>query len=417
VAAGECRPQSEPAPPDAAFSASNSAGPPYNSGRHALTHHIICFAPSPLATFASAMEALPDEILQEIILLVIEDAGDATACSLAAVSHHVRAVSWPIRWRSLKITMPNAAFVFALHLERNPDLSLPVQNLLLWSYGPVHRSLWSRPAPSAFSRLLRTRHAQPARFQDGRAAMEWAATRILSALAPTLRFVGFVVEGVPNYDLLPVNLPLAEEIALGISLSRTLTRACPERLRAEAYPTLRRLHIAVDKSIGLSDAVTATLRKLKSLAPSLTHLRMSSCTPDDMQLVLARCAKPASLRRVTFQPSPDAWSCYTFGFPIQSSECINALPENIRGHLHATGGPLHLKVALMDWVGGPLSLKTRYARQYLGQISCVVTEDFDGRRTGGDMSWDEGQLVQSAEFKELLAHNAGATFDFAALYA
>jgi hypothetical protein len=349
--------------------------------------------------------------------MVIEDAGDATACSLAAVSHHIRAVSSPIRWRSLKITMPNAAFIFALYLEQNPELSLPVQNLLLWSYGPVHRSLWSRPAPSAFEWLLRTRHAQPAIFQDGRAAMEWAATRILSALAPTLRFVGLVVEGVPNYDLLPVNLPRAEEIALAISLSRTMTRACPDHLRSGAYPALRRLHIAVDKSIGISDAVTATLRKLNSLAPSLTHLRMSSCTPDDIQPVLAGCAELASLRRVTFQPSPDAWSCYMFGFPIRSSERINALPENVRWNLHAIGGPLHPKVALMDWFGGPLSLKTRYARQYLGQISCVVTEDFDRRRTGGDMSWDEGQLVQSAEFKELLAHNAGATFDFAALYA
>jgi hypothetical protein len=365
---------------------------------------------------------LPDEILQEVFLWAIEDAGDATACSLATVSRCVRAVSWPIRWRSVKITMPNAAFLLALYLEQNPGLCFPVQNLLLWSYGAVHPSLWSRPAPSASSWVSRALRTRPARFQDGRAAMEWAATRIMSALAPTLRFLGWVLEDVPTYALLPVNLPHVEEITLAMSSLRTMapvsrpwSRPGRDPLRVEAYPTLRRLRIAAGKrDHEISKTARSILCNLDSLAPGLTHLRISSCTVDDIRRALEVCAGYNRLHRVTFQPSPDAWACYPFGSPTLYSNCINALPENIIWYLRATGGPLHRKVALTDWVGGPVPLHTRYARQYLGQVSGVVAEDFDRRRAGADLSWDEGQVLESAELEELLAQNAGVTFDMTA---
>jgi hypothetical protein len=158
-------------------------------------------------TMESLLESLPDELLQIICDLAITNARDVTARSLAIVSRRISVVSLSVAWRSLSFTMPNEAFLFALHLEANPNQILPVQNLLMWAYGPVHSSLWSSPKPNTAKQHSLFRldslwkkseapQTEPVReqFPDGRAAMDWAFRRILSGLAPTLRFVGYMAE-------------------------------------------------------------------------------------------------------------------------------------------------------------------------------------------------------------------------------
>jgi hypothetical protein len=388
------------------------------------------------STSSRTMESLPDELLQIICDLAITDARDATARSLAVVSRRVRVVSLSVAWRSLSFTMPNEAFLFALHLEAHPEQILPVQNLLMWAYGPVHPSLWSSPKPNTakqhslfgLDRLWKKSEAlqtDPIReeFPDGRAAMDWAFCRILSGLAPTLRFVGYMAENPPAYAFLPVDLPQVEEIVIGIS-ARTyfnnythLNLPCswnttPTFPLEEKWPSLRRLHMAVDNSSNLDllgTAVAGRLRTLARLAPALTHLRLSCCLPWDFAK-FPTGTLPTGIQRITFQPRPSSWMNRFRSRDPWSSDRINTLPEQLQTYVSAWRIPLGSRIALTDWEAGPRVLKKRYAARYLGQVAGVLWENFNARHEGGRSHWDEGQLMLSDELTVRLMVNATATW-------
>jgi hypothetical protein len=376
------------------------------------------------------MESLPDELLQIICDLAITNARDAAARSLAVVSRRVRVVSLSVAWRSLSLTMPNEAFLFALHLEAHPGLILPVQNLLIWAYGPVHPSLWKPSTAKQYSlfgldRLWKKSEAPQRKlpreqFPNGRATMDWAFRRILSGLAPTLRFVAYIAETPPTYAFLPVDLPHVEEIVIGIS-ARTYFGNPPSLSHRwfetptfsseEKWPSLRRLHMTVDHSSNLDlleTAVVGRLRALATLAPALTHLRLSCCLPSDFPMFAIRTL-PTSIQRITFQPRPSSWASRFRSQDPWSPGRINTLPEQLQKQISSWRIPLGSRIALTNWEAGPLILGQRYAAQYLGQVAGVLREDFNARHKGGRSHWDEGQLVLSDELAVRLMINATAT--------
>jgi hypothetical protein len=400
---------------------------------------------------------LPDEILERILLDAFRDidASDPTACALSLVSHRVRAVSWPLRWRSVALRTSRAAYLLAAYLERNPAFTVPVRHLLVFAFGRVPASLCSLPvqaqvpvaevAPttrsttarsSRFSRRLlsciRRKNSAPSTdaagtrppFSDSRAAMVWATARVLSAFAPTLRYVGWIADENQLYALLPVQLPLLEEMALCIRHQHSAFHRWTHHPSSdEVWPNLRRLHLSVSMADDNQyDAVHMRLRALHTLAPALTHLRLSCLRLRDIERMAVFAGQerllPTTLRRITLQPVPDAWHPLVVWAPEHDRNChrmplgsIKDLPLKIRTYLQEWDGSFAAKIALVDWVGGPDALESRYPRAGMVQGGRVIAEDFEERYAHASVDWDEGDLVLGFEFDALLTSVGNAAWD------
>jgi hypothetical protein len=418
------------------------------------------------------MPHLPNEILERIFLDAFThfDASDPTVCALSLVSHRVRAVSWPLRWRSVALRTPRAAFLLAAYLERNPAFTVPVRHLLVFTSGCVPVSLWSLPvqaqvpvaevAPTTRSTTARSsrfsllscisrKNSAPSTdsagtasagtdsagtdaagtrspFSDSRAAMVWATTRVLSAFAPTLRYVGWITDENQLPAFLPVYLPLLEEFALCIrphdSALRRWTNHPSGFPSDEVWPNLRRLHLSVSASYDNNapymtddqlNAVHIRLRALRTLTPALTHLRLSCLRLRDIEHMAVFAGQehllPTTLRRIAFQPVPGAWrflvawaSEHDLDLDRILLGSMKALPFAIRKYLQTWRGSLAAKVALVDWVGGSDALESRYPRAGMGQGGRVIAEDFEERYAHAPVDWDEGDLVLGFEFDALL---------------
>ncbi|KAF9806957.1 hypothetical protein IEO21_08447 [Rhodonia placenta] len=239
------------------------------------------------------MDTIPPEIHALIFAFACSDDG-TTGRSLSCVSRYMRAVSAPFRWQSLAVSGVNQARGFAAVLgaatrDVNTTLRRPVHHLFL----STRRQADAIDDHAVYGWQTSTLEDWP----DYQAA-------ILAYAAPTLETLTFLAfdpffsSAMCIQDLLKVPFPRLTELTIR-------GRCTPSQLSLTAYmdepdsftdvessaeqqqpadgcaargaptrPKLRRLHLACAYH-GFAYGTRATSKLIHTLAPQLTHLRLS----------------------------------------------------------------------------------------------------------------------------------------------
>jgi hypothetical protein len=388
------------------------------------------------------MPFLPDDVLDHVFSYAIRGAADETACALSLASRRFRALSSSLRWRFVALVLPNEVYRFAMFLkarrQANPELDgsvIPVRHLLIWSIGKVEKRLWdpeewaweqSRIAESAGlkarignifkgskspgTKNLRPSPLRPLVYLNGEEAMWWATRLVLEELTPGLRRLGIAGAGNVHarrlWSLLLGRSPHLEELVVSM-LEYPLNKLEVNSLAktSEDLPVLRRLHVAVEKTLRRSFDNTTELFLLASKAPTLTHLRLSGLLPNDVPELFeaGACPLPRTVERITFQPSYTAWGplpqCqHVGGLHIPERRRIVEMPISVRNYLRTCTGDFASRVALLDWEKGQ-EMMTSFYEGCLGQAGAAVSKDL----TTPLNRWDEGQIVLGKDMEEVLA--------------
>jgi hypothetical protein len=335
------------------------------------------------------MPFLPDDVLEHAFSYAIRGAEDETACALSLASRRFCVLSSSLRWRFVTLVLPNEVYRFAMFLkalrQANPELDgsvIPVRHLLIWSIGEVEKRLWdpeewawkqSRIAASAGlkarishifkgskapgARNLRPNPLRPLAYLNGDEALWWATRLVLEELTPGLRRLGIAGHDHARqlWPLLLGRSPHLEELVVSMPLyPQNVVEARSLAKTPKDLPVLRRLHVAVVKTMVCPFNNTTGLVLLASKAPRLTHLRLSGLLPNDVPALFAAgaCPLPLTVERITFQPSYTAWGplphCqHVGGRRIPERRRIVDMPISVCDYLRACTGDLTLRVALL----------------------------------------------------------------------
>jgi hypothetical protein len=228
------------------------------------------------------MHYLPDEIWGEICSFACVDDG-RTGRSLSLVSRFIHQVSKPYKLQSIVVIGERQVAAFADLIEQTPSHLRRVDCIFL-SPSPGH----NRPA-SEYSTL----------------------ERILRAISSSVRIIHAVFERVRPFVLLPVSLPVLEELVV------------------QGY---------IDPFTTVNDSVQFT---------ALKHLTLA-CHPDVLKTVLALTPSLIDLRMSTSIYHPRGWSAAAESrFPTRLQRIFIHTPSENRVAVHSEFGiPSYNRVML-----------------------------------------------------------------------
>jgi hypothetical protein len=216
------------------------------------------------------MEKVPFELWGQIFSLACTDDG-FTGRSLAAVSIYIRHASAQYRLQSVAVIGIHRMIAFASYLERLPSDFQKVRHLLI-----AEDSDSVTPAESMYDVFV-SRASMLLGAQNGgdvyeqfpeHTVMHTVFPLILTKLAPTLECLYVVLKD--RFIRIPVALPHLTELTLCATFLKDTEAGS---LISGVCPSLRRLHFKAFVSL---PPVSNLLHQIPEIAPSLTHLRISS---------------------------------------------------------------------------------------------------------------------------------------------
>lgn len=211
------------------------------------------------------MDRLPAE-LHDLIFSEACNDGGYTGRSLSLVSKSIRAVSAPYILHSVALYGSYQLAAFAAFLAQRAPEHTFIRHLFLTDRRRVwmERGTGQDKAAWVTKRMKEELHLKdPMRRADAQ-----PIAQIMSAAAPHLRTLAFLLFDLYDERTLPTSFPVLREFTLHAS---TLTwRGAPSMDPCDA---LRRLHVIQDFSFP-----RAAVRTIAALGPRLTHLRISRLT-------------------------------------------------------------------------------------------------------------------------------------------
>ncbi|KAF4570046.1 hypothetical protein EYR40_009032 [Pleurotus pulmonarius] len=245
------------------------------------------------------MDNCPSEIWDKIFSFACRDDG-FTGRSLALVSKYMRDVSSPTRYQSLKVEGLDQMLDCARVLESTPAANRRVRYLFLSTAHPDEE-----PKPSEQNTLDLIKYE---------AQIHQAMVQLLSVVASSVQVLYVMFTFHRSLMLPAMTLPTLSELTLYGPFPDDETN----QLIFAPYPSLRRLHLA-------NIPYYPSDQRIPSIAPSLTHLRVSARESDFLDFIrrLARVIDlqdhidntdgiidgnqqlklPDTLQRILFEPS------------------------------------------------------------------------------------------------------------------
>jgi hypothetical protein len=293
---------------------------------YVLSKHEAC-ASVATAPARKSLEDLPDELLEAILREACTDGGRA-ACALSLVSRRIRDVGAPFRYHNIALSGEAQLWAFRDHVDvlrahGSPIPEVKALFLQCMRHGASSHTYLRTPAKTKFDTtglVLRSRptsHGASSRLarptlrpltavnedEPFEQMYEWALpiVSLLSVLAPTLQSLALVMECPRVTTLVPVALPLLEELTcLFLTNPMPIRDYVPyqpqNRLEMDLkVPVLRRLHL-------VGSTFSVRLGALRELPPTLTHLRLTGVTSTELEKSLTWLSTPAP-----GHPMPELW--------------------------------------------------------------------------------------------------------------
>jgi hypothetical protein len=230
------------------------------------------------------MDRCPPEICGEIYSFACLDDG-RTGRSLSLVSKFTHETSKPYKLQSVSLIGHAQLYAFADLVERTPEHLRRVKCIFVSAHSRETAILPRTIAPEYHRRM------------DVYAAFK----RILTAIAPCVQIVHVFFVFFRPFVLLPIGLPLLEELVIHGSLEPSTTLVDQN----VQFPSLKHLWLTS------SGSPTFLLQKVLPLAPTLHHLRLSEIKSeihaDEWKTVRTdpSSAFPAHLKRIIIHKPTD----------------------------------------------------------------------------------------------------------------